>query len=378
VGTLSYAAPERAIGRADRRSDIYSLGATLFHALAGQPPFRGDAFELLRQHADTPPPLELLAGVPASVRDVVARCLEKDPDARYQSGTELAGALEAAAATLSGETEPTVAYIAPSEPEPQPAPPVASGPIDTSSAETVIAAAAQSAPAPDVTPAPAPAPQPAAAGGGAVPPAPAPAAAGGGKTPPWVLFAGGGVAIAAVVGALFLFGVIGGGDDDDGGNNGGSIFDFPTSTFDFSTDDPFFPSETDNGGFIGNGVGDTADNPIPAGEVGVVADRMSVSVLNTTVESTATEDVYTIEFDVVNAGTEELDVFFEPFYYMIGDNAKEYDEFESDCVEENRITGVLDFAGYAVGEVCFGVDPGDTNLVFYIELDDDRMFFALP
>ena len=51
VGTLLYAAPELALGRADNRSDIYSLGATLFHAVTGQPPFRGDAIEVIHHHA---------------------------------------------------------------------------------------------------------------------------------------------------------------------------------------------------------------------------------------------------------------------------------------------------------------------------------------
>jgi serine/threonine protein kinase len=94
LGTLAYAAPELALGKVDHRSDIYSLGATLYHMLTGQPPYRGDPLEVLRHHAETPLSLEPLAGLPQDVVDLVKRCLEKDPAQRYQSASALAGALE--------------------------------------------------------------------------------------------------------------------------------------------------------------------------------------------------------------------------------------------------------------------------------------------
>ncbi len=94
VGTLMYAAPEAAEGRADHRSDLYSLGATLYHMLAGRPPFQGEMIELLRLHRETPMPREPLGGLAPEIVDVVARCLDKDPAARFQTASELAGVLE--------------------------------------------------------------------------------------------------------------------------------------------------------------------------------------------------------------------------------------------------------------------------------------------
>ena len=115
IGTPLYAAPEASGGRPDHRSDIYSLGATLYHMLAGRPPFEGEPLEVLRQHRETPVPFEPLAGLPADVRDALARCMEKDPAERYQSASDLAGVFEhlAAAASERGyealDLEPTVA-----------------------------------------------------------------------------------------------------------------------------------------------------------------------------------------------------------------------------------------------------------------------------
>ena len=110
VGTLAYAAPELAMGKADHRSDIYSLGGTLYHVLTGRPPYRGDALEMLRHHADTPLPLEPLSGLPETAVEIIKRCLEKDPNNRYQSASALAGALEhaAAAAPTPEAAAPTV------------------------------------------------------------------------------------------------------------------------------------------------------------------------------------------------------------------------------------------------------------------------------
>jgi serine/threonine-protein kinase len=386
VGTLSYAAPERTIGRADNRSDIYSLGATLFHALAGQPPFKGDAFELLRQHAEAPPPLDQLPELPQPVRDVIAKCMAKDPQARYQSATELAGALEAAAAVLRPATPgPTIA-VSPAEPaaEPEQA-------VSTEDAPTMISppggipvpppqqqaeqatVASGEAPTQISPPGGIPVPQAQAqpsADGGATPAPPAPPKRPGG-TPPWVPFFGTGVAIAAVVGALFLLGVIGGGDDDDDG---------PTFTFDPFTETfpPFtdFPSDTGGGGFED---GDTADNPVVFGDSGVVAGRMDVIIYDTqTSEPDADTIRYLIRLDVVNAGSSDLDVFFEPYYYMIGYDSVEYDEFAYGCDDvPDRITGVIAPGDGTLGDICFELPAADAGFVLYIELDGDRVFFQV-
>ena len=71
---------------ADIRSDIYSLGCVLFHALAGQPPFedRG-AVRLVISHATEPPPrlATLNVGVPAGLQAVLDSMLAKDPALRF-------------------------------------------------------------------------------------------------------------------------------------------------------------------------------------------------------------------------------------------------------------------------------------------------------
>ena len=103
IGSLPYASPEHATGTVDHRSDLYSLGVTLYHMLAGRPPFSGDALEVLEHHRRTPMPEGPLEGVPAAAVTVVARCLEKDPARRYQTATELSVALSHAARLVDDE-----------------------------------------------------------------------------------------------------------------------------------------------------------------------------------------------------------------------------------------------------------------------------------
>jgi TolB-like protein/Tfp pilus assembly protein PilF len=100
LGTPGYIAPEQAECRtADLTSgaDIYSLGAILFYLLTGRPPFVGpNVLYVIHQPAATPAP-RLLSLAPSLDRDletIVARCLESDPNARYQSAEALAEDLE--------------------------------------------------------------------------------------------------------------------------------------------------------------------------------------------------------------------------------------------------------------------------------------------
>jgi formylglycine-generating enzyme required for sulfatase activity len=97
IGSLLYAAPESAFGQADHRSDIYSLGVTLFEMLSGQPPFQGSAAEILRQHGEVPVPDEPLASLPEETAEILRRCLAKDPAARYQKAGELSASIQRAA-----------------------------------------------------------------------------------------------------------------------------------------------------------------------------------------------------------------------------------------------------------------------------------------
>ncbi|MEX2236826.1 MAG: protein kinase [Dehalococcoidia bacterium] len=96
VGTLSYAAPEQALGHADHRSDIYAVGATLYHMVAGRPPFVGSLIEILGQQRERPMPIEPLQGLPGNVVELLQKALERDPQARFQSASELAVAIEKA------------------------------------------------------------------------------------------------------------------------------------------------------------------------------------------------------------------------------------------------------------------------------------------
>ena len=100
LGTPGYIAPEQAECRAANltsAADIYSLGAILFYLLTGRPPFVGpNVLSVIHQAAATPAP-RLRSLVPSLDRDletIVARCLESDPKARYQSAAALADDLD--------------------------------------------------------------------------------------------------------------------------------------------------------------------------------------------------------------------------------------------------------------------------------------------
>ena len=91
IGTPMYVSPEQGCGRAtDHRSDLYSLGATLFHLIAGRPPYHAaTSFELIIRHTVEPTPA--LRDVPAEVSAFVQRLMEKNPEARPQSYDEALG-----------------------------------------------------------------------------------------------------------------------------------------------------------------------------------------------------------------------------------------------------------------------------------------------
>lgn len=96
VGTPFYMSPEHAKGKLanlDRRSDIYSLGITLYELLTGVVPFQGDTpVEVLIGVIDRdPPPIRKInPRVPVDIETIVMKCLEKDPNRRYSSAKELA------------------------------------------------------------------------------------------------------------------------------------------------------------------------------------------------------------------------------------------------------------------------------------------------
>lgn len=96
LGTLRYMSPEQASGRRvvlDHRTDIYSLGATLYELLTLRPPFDGgDRETLLNQilYDEPRPPRALRKSVPSELEIIVLKCLEKEADRRYATARELA------------------------------------------------------------------------------------------------------------------------------------------------------------------------------------------------------------------------------------------------------------------------------------------------
>jgi eukaryotic-like serine/threonine-protein kinase len=105
MGTPVYMSPEqcRGAGTLDHRSDIYSLGCVMFHLLTGRVPFDAQgAGELIVAHMrETAPPPSSLVPLAPEIDALVARCLEKEPDARYATMRDLAVALDAVLAHVT-------------------------------------------------------------------------------------------------------------------------------------------------------------------------------------------------------------------------------------------------------------------------------------
>jgi hypothetical protein len=94
VGTVYYMAPEVARGRYGREVDVYALGIILFEMLTGEVPFDGESTgEILMKHLSSPPPLDK---VPARIRPVLARALDKDPQRRTPTVNHLRDEFKAA------------------------------------------------------------------------------------------------------------------------------------------------------------------------------------------------------------------------------------------------------------------------------------------
>ncbi len=99
-GTPGYIAPEQVNGSAGKlgpASDVYSLGAILFDLLAGRPPFMGEhALKVIQQASEKPAPKlrTLMPGLDRDLETICAKCLEREPSARYRSAGALAEDLE--------------------------------------------------------------------------------------------------------------------------------------------------------------------------------------------------------------------------------------------------------------------------------------------
>jgi serine/threonine protein kinase len=133
VGSLYYMSPEQINGATlDARSDLYSLGVSLYEVVTGRRPFQGDSdYSIMAAHLQsTPvPPIQIDPRVPAPLNDIILTAIAKDPAQRFQSAEQMCAALESVRGQLAGypaAPAPQPVYAAPPEPAyaaPAPPPP---------------------------------------------------------------------------------------------------------------------------------------------------------------------------------------------------------------------------------------------------------------
>jgi len=137
VGTAMYMSPEQIKGEnPDNRSDIYSLGVTLFEMVSGQPPFKADsAMTLMMMHVNDPVPdlKSLNPDVPNDLIAIINKALAKDPNDRYQTAAQMADDLRNAlsrAKTDAVATPKSPGETMIEEPEPSPDATVVEPPVE--------------------------------------------------------------------------------------------------------------------------------------------------------------------------------------------------------------------------------------------------------
>ncbi|HEX6893778.1 MAG TPA: serine/threonine-protein kinase [Bryobacteraceae bacterium] len=147
IGTVSYMSPEQAEGkRIDARSDIFAFGSVLYEMLTGRRAFEGSSgistlSSILRD--DVKPIYEVAPEVPPLLEQIVLRCLQKNPDARWQSMKQVEGALAALQRQLdpSGEYAPPLSTAA-----------LAGTPVSAEAPPVPVTAPPAASAAPDVAP----------------------------------------------------------------------------------------------------------------------------------------------------------------------------------------------------------------------------------
>jgi serine/threonine protein kinase len=120
VGTAMYMSPEQIKGeQPDRRTDIYSLGVTLYEMVSGRPPFEADsAMTLMMMHVNdpVPNPKKLNPDVPDGLVTVINKALAKDPSDRYQTAAQMAAALRNALSAGASASKGTMVEESPIKP----------------------------------------------------------------------------------------------------------------------------------------------------------------------------------------------------------------------------------------------------------------------
>lgn len=120
MGSVHYLSPEQARGGySDEKSDIYSLGVTLYEMLSGKVPFAGDntvSVALLHIQGEAMPLRELDQNIPVSVDKIVQKCMQKRPERRYHSASELIMDLKRAIANPDGDFVQIPAFVASDSP----------------------------------------------------------------------------------------------------------------------------------------------------------------------------------------------------------------------------------------------------------------------
>ncbi len=112
AGSLLYMSPEQIRGKdIDNRSDLYSVGVTLFQTVTSHTPFEADTdYEIMSGHLEKepPPPTRFKGDLPKPLEMIILKSLEKKPDKRYQSAEEMANALRQTAPQPTTGSEHTV------------------------------------------------------------------------------------------------------------------------------------------------------------------------------------------------------------------------------------------------------------------------------
>lgn len=112
TGSPAYMAPERFYGRYSPESDLYAVGVLLYELVSGQRPFSGMPIEVMKAHLNQP--LRMPKPIPTLLKAIIRKALQKLPQHRYNSATEMILALEAVLASLL-HAAPTAAIALPQQ-----------------------------------------------------------------------------------------------------------------------------------------------------------------------------------------------------------------------------------------------------------------------